>query len=170
MVPSQVGVDSGTNVSTAMDVLRKFGVPREEHWPWDLERLYTPPSLKSRRAAWAHRISAYYRISSTGQDRVVAVKTALSLGYPVVFGTALGINWKTYYSFNPFKPKSLDDPGEITGWHATVLVGYDEEGDFIGENSWGSTWGSKGFYYMKPGVVASDILSHDFWVMQGAWT
>lgn len=162
MTPPECTKDNGTYISHAFDVMRRFGVPAETDWPWDLSKLYTPPSWRAMRAAYLCKITAFYKIKSLGQDRVRAVIEALRAGNPVVFGTACGENWQTYK-----KGQVLEVPFIRTGGHATVLVGY-QNGNFIGENSWGNSWGNLGFYLMAPSVIAS-IMSSDFWVCQNGW-
>ena len=167
MFPSRVNKDDGTNIGIACDVLRRFGVPPETDWIWDPNKVYTPPSIMSMRNAYLHKIQAYYKIRSIGQQRVDAVKAALRAGNPVTFGTEVGVNWGLYRSYNPLRQEPLELPTIKTGRHATVLIGI--KGDtFIGENSWGTEWGHDGFYFMSPDVIASD-KSDDFWIVTGGW-
>ena len=157
MFPPETHNDDGTYVSLAFDVLRRFGVPSEEDWPWDLDKINTPPSWMAMRKAFRRRIKAFYKIKSEGEERVQDVISALRAGNPVVFGTETGRNWHVYRAGD-----ALGLPTKKTGRHATVLVGY-KDGMFIGENSWGSRWGDDGFYLMLPSVIASG-KSRDFWV------
>jgi hypothetical protein len=63
----------------------------------------------------------------------------------------------------------LQRPETSLGGHATHLVGWDQRrGVFIGENSWGTTWGEDGYYRIAPEVIA-DPCSRDFWVITGGW-
>jgi len=162
MNPPECTVDEGTHISFAFDVIRRFGVPPEEAWPWDLKKLHTPPSWKAMRKAYLHKIESFYKILSGGEDRIQAVIECLQAGNPVVFGTSTGSNWHHYR-----KGMVLGLPSTVTGRHATVLVGF-EGGKFIGENSWGTSWGDDGFYLMDPKVIAASE-SRDFWVPQAGF-
>lgn len=162
MLPSETHLDDGTNIGLAFDVLRRFGVCPEADWPFDTAKLTTPPSWKAMRNAYQNKIQAFYRIRSTGNNRVDEVIRCLQAGNPVVFGTVVGSNW-----FNYQKGQVLKLPDKVEGSHATVIVGF-ENGLFIGENSWGSGWGNDGFYFMAPEVLSSD-KSRDFWVPQAGW-
>jgi len=164
MTPSRVSEDTGTYVSLACDCLRLFGVCTEESWPFDPRKVFEAPSIMAMREAYDHKISAYYRIRSTGQDRVDNVIAALRSRHPVVYGTEVGENWIRYRA-----GQVLGRPDAAQGAHATHLVGWDQaRAVFIGENSWGRQWGDDGYYLMAPEVIAAPT-SLDFWVVTGSW-
>ena len=156
MFPPETNKDAGTYISLGFDVIRRFGVPPEADWPFHQDKLFTPPSWRAMRKAYLHKIDSFFKIRSTGSDRVDEVVRCLQAGNPVVFGTTVGDNWRRYR-----KDQVLSLPEDATGRHATVLVGV-QNGTFLGENSWGG-WGDNGFYRMDPEVIASDD-SKDFWV------
>jgi hypothetical protein len=166
MRPSSVHEDSGTYISLACDCLRRFGVCLEQTWPFDPinPRLFESPSIMAMREMFDHKISAYYRITLEGQDRVNSVIEALRGNRPVVYGTEAGDNW-FHYQAN----EVLQLPASVRGGHATHLVGWDNSrAVFIGENSWGTAWGDDGYYLIAPEVIA-DPCSRDFWVITGSW-
>ena len=43
--------------------------------------------------------------------------------------------------------------------HAVLLVGYNTDDSWIVKNSWGTTWGEKGFMTLSPGNTCG-IISH----------
>ena len=67
----------------------------------------------------------------------------LQAGNPVVYGTIVGQNW-----FDYTKGQVLTIPEDNQGGHCTCLVGY-VNGKFIGENSWGKSWGEQGYMRTK---------------------
>lgn len=160
--PPTTNRDGGTFISYACDVLRRFGVCPESDWPWDESKINQAPSWRAMRKAYTHKIDSFYKIRSVKEQRVEEVLRCLRAGNPVVFGTTVGKNWTTYR-----KDQVLQSPLNVRGRHATVLVGW-RDGHFIGENSWGYSWGDQGFYLMDPSVIASN-QSADFWVIQGGW-
>lgn len=168
MNPSETHVDDGTYISHAFDVLRRFGVPTEERWPFDLSKLNTPPSWMAMRSAFNHKIKSFYKINSTGDDRVQEVINCLRAGNPVVFGTNVGFGWAQHYKSNgilkPLQPVSQEDR---RGRHAVTIVGY-VDGLFIIENSWGTSWGDDGFGFASPELIASPT-SKSFWLPQAGW-
>ena len=164
MLPPQTHHDGGVYVSHACEVLWRFGVCPEGAWPFDLAKVNTAPSWRAMRAAFLHKIESFYRIRSTGAERVADVLAALRANNPVVYGTAVGDTWQRYQEGEILRVVPDDD---ITGRHATVLVGWDGV-CFIGENSWGLDWGEQGFYLLDPEVVASEQAS-DFWVLHAGF-
>ena len=154
MFPKETHLDSGTYISMAFDVLRKFGVPPEEAFPWDERRIFDAPTWNAMRQAYVSKIEAFYKIRSTGLDRIDMVIEALQAGHPVVYGTNVGSNWMNYRKGQVIHPTPKE---EILGRHATVLVGF-TNGKIIGENSWGcydketeilTSAGWRRFYHLK---------------------
>jgi len=162
MFPPQTHIDDGTYISHACDVLRRFGVCPEADFIWDPAKINEAPTWSAMRKAYVHKIDSFYKIRSTGDARVAEVVECLRAGNPVVYGTEVGNNWFDYQ-----KGQVLGLPSSVDGAHATVLLGW-EDGHFIGENSWGNSWGDNGFYLMSPKVIASG-QSHDFWVIQAGF-
>ena len=160
--PPTTHVDGGTFISHACDVLRRFGVCPDKNWPWDPNRINEAPSWAAMRQAYQHKIQSFYKIYSEGDKRVEEVVRCLQAGNPVVFGTTVGSNWSSYK-----KGQVLQAPATVKGRHATVLLGW-KDGVFLGENSWGSSWGDNGFYQMDPDVV-SYPQSSDSWVIQAGF-
>ena len=53
---------------------------------------------------------------------------------------------------------------ELLGGHAILVVGYDDSIQrFICQNSWGISWGDKGFFYMPYSYFSNANLADDFW-------
>lgn len=160
--PPMTHKDSGTFISHACDALRRFGVAPEVLFPYDAGNVTTPPTFEAMREGFVHKIDSFHKIRSTGDKRVAAVIEVLRSHNPVVFGTTVGSNW-----FNYKKGQVLKKPSSVEGRHATCLVGY-KDGNFIGENSWGTGFGDDGFYLMDPSVIASS-QSADFWIVVAPW-
>ena len=96
----------------------------------------------------------------TSNQKLTEIATCLRAGNPVVYGTNVGENWQDYQ-----KGQVLGKPTSIEGGHATVLIGIQGQ-NFLGENSWGTSWGDDGFYLISPDVLTDPTLSSDFWVIQ----
>jgi C1A family cysteine protease len=150
--------DNGTRIGRACDAAREYGIPLESDWPFRDDLLFEQPDEKAMMSAV--KIGAHYRINRIPRRRKSEVIRALRMGYPVVFGCAVGKNWHSY------RPGEVLGPAKRkhrTGRHATVIVGWDGE-NFIGENSWGESWGDDGCYRASPSLIRS-WFSNDFWVI-----
>jgi hypothetical protein len=162
---SDIDKDEGTFIRLCFEVLSKFGVCREDlsedegGWPYDLTKnLHTLPSLKAMRRATGHRIHSYYRIDSTGEDRIDDVLSALRAKHPVVFGTSINSAFQRCGNLDPIGPPD----GVTIGGHAMLIVGYLSGKGFIIKNSWGAGWGEDGFCIMAPEYIS-------WWGTQDLW-
>ena len=53
------------------------------------------------------------------------------------------------------------------GGHAVCAVGYDDAKQmFIVRNSWGDTWGQKGYFMMPYAYMTDANLCDDFWTIK----
>ena len=160
-----INQDHGVYLRLCFDVLSKFGICQEDlpvdqgGWPYDLKKLYTLPSLKAMRAATAHRIHSYYRITETGQDRLDAIIDALHGQRPVVFGTTVN---KAFLSLTGEGPVGVPT-SELVGGHAMIVVGYVASKGFLVKNSWGAGWGDNGFCCLLPEYLTWEA-TNDLWV------
>jgi len=159
MFPKQNGMDLGTFISHACDAARRFGVCPEVDWPFDPSQINVSPTWHAMRHAYQNRAAAFYKIESTGEERVAAVKDALTHSYPVIIGTDVGDNWQSCES-----GQVIGVCPNPTDKHGTTLLGYTSAGLLIGENSWGDDWGDHGFYLMDSAVIASD-QTYEAWVV-----
>ena len=51
----------------------------------------------------------------------------------------------------------------LDGGHCTCIVGYDNTKQwFICANSWGTSWGDKGYFYMPYAYITNPNLASDF--------
>jgi C1A family cysteine protease len=70
-----------------------------------------------------------------------------------VFRHPLSVNFEVFQDFNSYGKGVYEHViGESTGWHAVVIVGWnDREESWIVKNSWGPDWGEKGYFRIKWG-------------------
>lgn len=161
MSPKETHVDEGTHLYLTCEVLKRFGVCREELNPFKEENIFKPTPVMATRESYMNKIQNSFRITSLGNDRVDDVIKNLRMGNPIVFGTLIGDSWFDYSTKS--EPLNVIDPSNAKGGHATTLVGW-VNGTFVDENSWDTSWGHDGFAYLRPEVIASNTSS-DFWVI-----
>ena len=99
-------------------------------------------------------------------QQITQLQACLATGTPFVFG------FSVYDSFESGEVAStgiVNMPGpkeKQVGGHAVVAVGYDNATQrFTVRNSWGRSWGQKGYYTMPYAYVTSAQLAQDFWAI-----
>lgn len=138
--------DEGSHPFLVMDGLKRFGVAREESWPFDRDaasRVRQEVPFDVFQQASQFRLSSFARIDASGDARVQACKRAIASGHPVPLGMDVGRVFENYGVGKD--PVGIEY--DVLGGHMTFLCGYENDGDvFIGCNSWGTSWGDNGFY------------------------
>lgn len=115
----------------------------------------------------------YYVINNT-TDPVVDVKTAIVNNKPVMMGFNVYDNASyslfetlntTRYTYNPLTSSGqLMSGARLLGGHAVPIIGYVDDssqpggGLFICENSWNTTWGYYGYFYLPYAVLRSTTV------------
>lgn len=83
-----------------------------------------------------------------------SILTELSAGRPVIAGSTLNDSWRYMNSKGVINPNVGASGNWMHAAHAYVLVGYTNDnrvaggGYFIVKNSWGTSWGDRGYAYM----------------------
>lgn len=132
--------NEGTSLKAALDVARKFGLVLEPLVPFISGRLFQGCAKDFYAITSKLRINAYYNL---GLNQA-AWRNWLANNGPVLTRLEVDATWD-HAGQNKGK---LDVYQRTTkrGGHAVAMVGYRQDG-FIVRNSWGETWGDKGFGY-----------------------
>ncbi|MDQ7096922.1 C1 family peptidase [Desulfosporosinus sp. PR] len=154
--------DAGASIRDGMKILHKYGCPPEIDWPYDISKFSQTPPTESFADAARYKIKEYHRVSS-----LIALKTALAEGYPVVIGIKIYENFESdQVAQTGIIP--LPKQGEqYLGGHAVLAVGYKDdaqikdEGVVICRNSWGENWGDHGYFYLPYHYFDDNVL--DMW-------
>ena len=155
-----IDTDSGAMIRDGMKSVAKVGVCAEDTWAYDISKFTEKPPTKAYTEAKKHQALLYKRVIPVLHQ----LQGALAAGYPVVFG------FSVYESFmSPDVAKTGEVPlpprnEQMIGGHAVVAVGYDDKIQrFIVRNSWGKSWGKKGYCTMPYGYLTDPQLARDFW-------
>ncbi|MEB3103098.1 glucosaminidase domain-containing protein [Ferviditalea candida] len=138
----RVNEDSGASLRDGMKVLQQTGVSSELLWPYSKD-FRTQPDADAEADAGRFRIREYHRVNSMDD-----IKAALAQGLPVVFGFVV---YESLERVGSDGMVSVPDVGKEArlGGHAMVFAGYDDDRQvFIVRNSWGPSWGDKGYCYL----------------------
>lgn len=209
---TQQDSDTGSNDFQGIDVLKLYGVCNESYWPYsdnstDFITLPISNWTNIVNDSNNHKAKTFYSVGGLTQqydsnpsyffenvlNDLSSIKTALSLGYPIVFGILIPLDTdkelNQYPSSSTFftcpstsstpKPIIIDIPASyqntqdyinnsnnFAGGHCIVIVGYDDTLQaFLIRNSWGTSWGINGHFYLSYNFVSNPNLSNDFWVL-----
>jgi hypothetical protein len=154
--------DEGTYIRDMFKAAMILGISPATAMPFSPGKINERPTWAAMRAAYDQRsLKGYYRITTTGAQRVLDIKRALAAGHPVVYGLNIGKDWFDYTG------GILDYPKDLAGGHATFLIGHYKDDWFKGQNSWSPSWGENGRYRIKQSAIAG-ILASDLWVIDTA--
>ena len=157
-----VNYDSGAYIRDGIKATNKYGTSLESYWPYDIRKFKQEPISEAKNDALKRKVTLYEKIADL--DGCI---DALANGYPVIIG------FNVYTSFmlssvaktgNMLYPNTKRE--ELLGGHAVLLVGYNKTKKvFIARNSWGTTWGDGGYFYMPFEVISPD-MSSDYWIIK----
>jgi C1A family cysteine protease len=170
--------DTGAFLRSTMGALALFGVPPEEHHPYDVGSFDQEPSAFCYAFAQNYQAIQYYRLDPPGMPPnalLYRIKTNLAAGLPSIFGFTVYSSYTQAANNGGMFP--FPSPGErIVGGHALMAVGFDDNkkvtnandggpettGALLIRNSWGTGWGSNGYGYLPYQYVQSS-LAEDWW-------
>jgi len=170
-----VRYDSGAYIRDGIKVVNKKGAPLENLWPYNTSKFATKPPTPAYTDALKRTVTGYQRCTN-----FAAVKNAVAAGNPVTIGFTVYDSFEGAWADIPHgQPGSgmMPFPNTATeqqlGGHAVCIVGYDDtmpvagkaNGRFIVRNSWGTSWGDNGYFYMPYDVIKDTRMSSDFWLI-----
>lgn len=153
-----VNEDAGATIRESVKTIVKKGACPESEWPYDISMFTKQPSSKAYQDAVKYEALKYLRLNQD-QDHM---KQCLAEGYPFICGISV------YESFMQSEGGNIPMPqkGEqLMGGHAVMIVGYTED-HWIMRNSWGESWGDKGYCYLPAQYLLDKGLAHDMWTLR----
>mmetsp|Transcript_49727 Transcript_49727/g.116923 ORF Transcript_49727/g.116923 Transcript_49727/m.116923 type:complete len:413 (+) Transcript_49727:55-1293(+) len=151
--PKMAPQDEGMTLGGAITALEMKGACLERNWPFDLDKVNHKPEQSCFDQALRHKIASSRKVPVD----LDFMREALCSGHPIVFGLKL-----TAQFFRPLPggfiptPDPSDPQSAEHGLHAMLLVGYnDRQQVFIVRNSWGTSWGDRGYAYVPYDYIAN---------------
>jgi C1A family cysteine protease len=163
VIEHSVNNDSGAMIRDGMKTVNKEGACPEKDWPYITSKFTQKPQSDCYASALNHQVLSYHRV-----PRILdQIKGCLADGFPMVFGFTV---YESFESAVVARTGILEMPGpgeHVIGGHAVLATGYDDTTRrFIVRNSWGDTWGMKGYFTMPYDYLLNENLSDDFWTIR----
>lgn len=140
-----VNEDSGATIRDGMKIFNQLGIAPETDYPYNIATFTNEPSPKSILDATTFKISNYHRVLNLNY-----LKISLAEGLPVVTGILIYESFESnVVAKTGIVPMPNPKSEQLLGGHAVLAVGYnDSKQQVIMRNSWGKTWGDKGYFYL----------------------
>ena len=155
--------DAGAQIRDGIKTLAQQGACPEKLWPYVITKFAAKPPATAFTAAEKSQAIQYQRVTQT----LTQLKGCLAEGYPFVFGFSV---YESFESDAVAKTGKMPMPApkeKNLGGHAVLAVGYDDSKQvFTVMNSWNTTWGDKGFFYMPYAYMTDSNLASDFWTVR----
>ena len=151
--------DSGALISDGVRSLQLQGCCPETMWPYVINKFAVKPPASCYTAALKTKALAAHNVP---QD-VTSMKTCLSSGFPIIVGIAV---YESFESQNVAQTGIVPMPSpneQCLGGHAVLVVGYTSNNQWIMRNSWGTSWGAKGYFYLPFIYLLDSNLCSELW-------
>jgi C1A family cysteine protease len=142
--------DAGTSIKAALDIARKFGAVEESVLPFNGKLSKLDERVFYSKAARL-KIGSYYNLM--GGNKLSNFRNWIAKQGPIAAALNCDSAW-----YNIGRSGQLETYGKASpeDGHAISIVGYTKD-HFIIRNSWGKSWGDKGFAYASNEYVQAAI-------------
>jgi hypothetical protein len=138
----------GTSLKAALDVARKFGSVLDKVLPFATGALYAGDAKSFYATAAQLKITSYFNLGVN----LGSWRQWLAQNGPILVRLDVDSTWDN--AGQTAGKLAAYNPATRRGGHAVAIVGY-KPGEFIVRNSWGDTWGDKGFAYASDSYAQS---------------
>ena len=157
-----VSYDSGASLRNTMKALKDYGVCREATWPYLYDKLFTTPTPNCYEEGSLRQAISYASVPITLNTMKTIVQTR-----PFVLGILV---YSSFYNPNVARTGIVPLPNirteKLLGGHAILVIGYDDRRQcFLCRNSWGTSWGMKGDFYLPYAYATNRKIAFDAWVL-----
>jgi C1A family cysteine protease len=161
LLDNDINFDNGSTLTQGINALKKYGVCSEITWPYNVSRFTQKPSTNAYTEGVKHEVITSARVAQS----LASLKGCLTSGFPFVVGILVYQSFESIAVANTgMVPMPNTRTESILGGHAIICVGYDDTKNvFIMINSWGSSWGDHGFFYLPYQYLTNPNLAWDFW-------
>ena len=174
ILKQKITADQGAYMVNIPQALQKYGDCLETSYAYPSSNKSTTYKTAPKTAVMTEGLNnrigqAALNFAMITSGDTAAVKNILRGDVPVMLGFNVydvsaytifeGLN-TTNYTYNPLtNTGALVTGAKLLGGHAVPIIGYDDTRKaFLCQNSWGSSWGNKGFFYMPYSVFMSKTI------------
>jgi len=158
-----VGQDAGAQIRDGMKSVNKIGACPETDWPYVIANFTRKPPPGAFKDAPLGKAVSYQRVIQTLDQ----MKGCLAAGFPIVLGISV---YESFESQQVARSGVVPMPAsreKLLGGHAILAVGYhDADERFMMRNSWGTSWGMKGYFTIPYAYLTNSNLCDDLWTIQ----
>jgi len=160
-IDNSISYDAGSTITTGINALKTFGLCKESAWPYYTSKFTLKPSVPSYNDGLNHKVTEAMRVNQTLAD----LQGCLASGFPFILGILVYMSFESAtVARTGMVPMPNVNKERLLGGHAVTCVGYDNSKQiFIMKNSWGTSWGDKGCFYLPYNYMLSKSLTSDIW-------
>jgi hypothetical protein len=153
---------NGTNFNFALDLVQTRGVATLATAPYTTNLGTCSQSTLD--PSWTAEAANYkFKWWRKIDASVEAIKENISQNVPVIFGARLADNFMSHNSDEVISSATSYDNVGQHAYHAMVIAGYDDNkgpnGAFRCINTWGTSWGGNGYYWVDYNFFMNEFLS-----------
>jgi len=162
-IEGSIDTDSGAEIRDGIKSISVDGVCSEDMWKYDITKFTECPTQECYDDAKNHKSIEYKRVVQSLEQ----LKQCLIEGFPFVFGFNVYSSFETQEVADTGNMPMPKEGEELLGGHAVCAVGFDDNRCvFIIRNSWGDSWGDKGYFYMPYAFITNTSQCSDFWTVR----
>jgi C1A family cysteine protease len=158
-----VAQDAGAQIRDGMKSVNQIGACPEADWPYVIANFSHKPPLGAFKNAPLGKAVSYQRVIQTLDQ----MKGCLAAGFPIVLGISVYESFESQQVASSGVVPMPASREKLLGGHAILAVGYhDADQRFIMRNSWGTSWGMKGYFTIPYAYLTNSNLCDDLWTIQ----
>ena len=162
-IEGTISSDSGAMMRDGIKTVANQGACPEPMWPYIISKFKIRPTTACYTEGAKHTAVTYQRLVQT----LTQMQGRLASGYPFVFGFTVYESFETMAVARTGHAPMPSSREGVVGGHAVCAVGYDDgQRWFICRNSWGTSWGMRGYFTIPYSYLIDDNLSADFWTIR----
>jgi len=163
VIENTVNTDSGAEIRDGFKVIGTLGAPPESDWPYDISKFDQRPPDQAYADAKLDIAVQYMAV----QQDLTSIKSAIYQGCPVVMGFTVYESFESDEVAKTGKMPMPQSDEKVLGGHCVVWIGWnDADKTFETRNSWGSSWGDQGYFWMPQALGIDSNMASDFWCLE----